>query len=386
MAEVSEVAGHEHRAEKASAAVLDRVRDEQVFRRRVGAVARPGCLDRHRAGALAPGERLVDQVAHHRVAAVLLEQRLHRRVGEDHLARGREERHRVLEVLHHRFEIGGRARQRLLAHRRQLRAHRFERAAEIAELLTGEIERYVQLAASEARQSALDHVDRPQHPLGEDDGDERGEDERREDAAADRTKRLPQLVLDEDHRHADADRPELLVARQQLLANLEGLVGRYDGLQLIERTRIEQRRELRLLGDALPFLRLKAVRDRNAVDVDDRRIGDVGLERDGRRQDRADAAVVAQRLPQIRPRRGHDLSRALEHGVGQHLAAQVGLFETAADERRHMVGAEDGDDHHHEGGDAGHLFGFDRHRLSMPNAKCQMRNAQVRHPAFCIHH
>ena len=52
-----------------------------------------------------------------------------------------------------------------VAHRRELRADGFERAAEVAELLARQVERDVELAASEPRQAALDHVDRPQHPL-----------------------------------------------------------------------------------------------------------------------------------------------------------------------------------------------------------------------------
>ena len=47
--------------------------------------------------------------------AVLGEQRLHRRVGEDHFAGRREERDGVLEILHDRLEVGRRGRQRLRA-------------------------------------------------------------------------------------------------------------------------------------------------------------------------------------------------------------------------------------------------------------------------------
>ena len=53
------------------------------------------------------------------------------------------------------------------AHRRQLGADGVERAAEVAELLLRQIERDVELAASQPRQAALDDVDRPEHPLRE---------------------------------------------------------------------------------------------------------------------------------------------------------------------------------------------------------------------------
>jgi hypothetical protein len=67
------------------------------------------------------------------------------------------------------------------AERRDLRAHGGERAAEILELVPGQVEPDVQLAAPEARQPALDHVDRPQHPLRQQHRDERRHDDRADD-------------------------------------------------------------------------------------------------------------------------------------------------------------------------------------------------------------
>ena len=94
------------------------------------------------------------------------EQRAHRGVGEHQLASRREQRHRVLEVVHDRLEVGRRCRAApSVRDRGQLRADRVERAPEVAELVAGQIERDVELAAAQPGQAALDHVDRPQHPL-----------------------------------------------------------------------------------------------------------------------------------------------------------------------------------------------------------------------------
>ena len=74
--EVAEIPRHEHRAEKASAAVFDRMGDEQVLGRALVAITCPLRLEGDRSDTLAPGERLVDQVLHGRVAAMLFEQGL----------------------------------------------------------------------------------------------------------------------------------------------------------------------------------------------------------------------------------------------------------------------------------------------------------------------
>ena len=60
----------------------------------------------------------------------------------------------------------------------KLSADGVERAAEVAERLLREIERDVQLAASQAAETALDHMNRPQHPLRQERRDDRGDDER----------------------------------------------------------------------------------------------------------------------------------------------------------------------------------------------------------------
>ena len=88
-----------------------------------------------------------------------------RGVGEQQLARRVDDRDGVFEVLDRRLEVGHLA-GHLRSIGRQLRAHRVEERAELAELVVLiEVEPHAELAAAEPRQPAADHVDRPQQQL-----------------------------------------------------------------------------------------------------------------------------------------------------------------------------------------------------------------------------
>ncbi len=88
------------------------------------------------------------------------------------------------------------------------------------ELLSGQVEPHVELAAAEARQPALDDVNRPQHPLRQERRDHRRDGQRDERRIRDVLERLDDLRAHEQRRHADANRAEVGVAGQDLLAEL----------------------------------------------------------------------------------------------------------------------------------------------------------------------
>ena len=190
LAQVAEVARDEHRAEETAAA---RPRSRGVIEQALRRCPSPrraadSAGHRHRPLRLAPGQRAGRSDVLHRPGGCAGEARLssalHRRVAEDQLAARREQRHRVLEIVHHRLEVGGRrpaaAWSRTGADSCALTASNELPRSRNSSLR--QIERDVELAAAEPGQAALDDVNRPQHPLREQHRDERRNDERDEDA------------------------------------------------------------------------------------------------------------------------------------------------------------------------------------------------------------
>jgi hypothetical protein len=320
--QIADVSSDQHGAEEPAVAVLDRVTHQQALGlglRFRSDLERPGAGElggagpprgqrhRDRTRRSVTRERARDQLPRRMGFGQILEaERTHRGVREVHFATRGEQRDGVLEVLHHRLVVGAAAgvqraffRLPALANRRQLGADLVEGAAQILEFLLGQVEAHVELTPAEPVQAALDHVDRAQQPLGQQHRDQRRNQQRGEHDGHGALESGAQLVADQQRGHADADRPEQLIAGEQRLAHLERLVG-VNPLQLRERARPDDRTELRLLRDDVSLARRKGVRDRHAVGPHDRRVGHAPAVADRRIENRTEAAVGAQRCIRVR--------------------------------------------------------------------------------------
>ena len=196
-------------------------------------------------------------------------------------------------------------------------------------------------------------MDRRQHPLREQRRQHRRHEERERHALHRGPERLPQLVFRQDHRDADPDRAELLLAEEERLPALERAVGQ-DGAEERHGVAIEDGRQIVLFRDRLPLFGRQVVRDCHPFTVHDRRVGDVGGVADGGLEQRADPAVVAQRRIGI-ARARDDVERALENRLPQELAARRAFLEAEPGERRDMVGRQRRHDEHDQGRHAGDL-------------------------------
>src|SRR6185295_19490615 len=101
-----------------------------------------------------------------------------------------------------------------------------------------------------------------------------------------------QIVADQQRRDADADRSDFAIAEQQRLAVLEVLpLARVDRAQLRERRLREQLGEVAAGRQRLPFERAIAVQDGEAVDVDQRGVGDVLRVAEARLENRSEPGI-----------------------------------------------------------------------------------------------
>jgi hypothetical protein len=207
---------------------------------------------------------------------------------------------------------------------------------EIPELVTfGQVETDVQFAPAEPRESALNDVNRPQHPLRHQQRDQARQQQRHDDVLERLPQRLAQLALHQKRREADPDRADLLLIDEQHLPHFVRAVGvdgaeEGDGAPLVD-----DLAEVLLVGDPLPFERRGTVNDRDSFLVHDRRIDDVGRERERGFQERADPAVLLQRGIGV-VRRDHDIARALIDHLLQHVAARGGLLQAQPRQRREV--------------------------------------------------
>ncbi len=294
------------------------------------------------------------------------QQRPHGGVGEHQLAFRREEGDGVLQVLHDRLELGRRRRryrrQRVVAHCGELGAHRLERAAEVGELLSGQIEPDVELTAAQPRQPALNDVDRTEHPLRQQRRDHRRDRQGDERGVAEVRQRLENLVTNEQRGHADANRAERRVTGQDLLAQLVAALLEHEP-QLPPPGRLGDVRQVLEPRCRLPFERRLAMGDSVAVRVDDGGVEDgvrIGLGGDRRLQNRAHPVVVADRQVRVgHPRFADDAGGAMQHRLFQRFCARRRFIDAQPGQRRDLDGNHAGNDQHHEGGDPGNLLCFD---------------------------
>ena len=162
--------------------------------------------------------------------------------------------HRVERILHLVREAGREAAERhelarglsRVALLRQLLADGVEERAQVTELVVLiEVERDAELPFPEPRQSAADHVDRPQEQLREQRGDDDGDEHAGNGDVDRRPQRGVQFLTHQHRRDADANRPERRVAEHHLLAHFERApIARVDGAELVERGALDERREI----------------------------------------------------------------------------------------------------------------------------------------------
>ena len=138
--------------------------------------------------------------------------------------RGVDDRHRVLELFDRRLEVRDLA-GHLRSIGRQLFADGVEERAELAELVVlVEVQLHAELAAPQARQTAADHVNRPEQQLREQHRDQHRDGQRRQR----RRERGPQRPFrsspNQQRRHADADRSDLACRRAAAAAGTRGSV------------------------------------------------------------------------------------------------------------------------------------------------------------------
>jgi hypothetical protein len=202
-------------------------------------------------------------------------------------------------------------------------------------------------------------MDRPQHPLRQEDGDQRRNDQHGEHGAGSTPHGLPQLPAHQQGVDPDPDFAERALVHEDGLANLERAI-RIDGLELHQRAAaLDDRAQILLVHHGRPFGRPEVMRDGPTFRIDDGRVRDVGIETGARFENRTDAAVLAQRPIRVVAARGDDLRGAQEDGSREQLPAHARFLEAASGHRREVIGAQYGHDHHHERRDAGNLFGFD---------------------------
>ena len=274
----------------------------------------------------------------------LRQQRAHRRVGEQQLAAGVDDRDRVLQLLDRRLKVGHLP-GHLRAIGRQLLADGVEERAELAELvLLVEVELDAELALAEASQAAADHVDRPEEELRQQRRDQHRHRQRAERGDQCGTQRLVEVLADQQRRHADARRSNLGVAEQQRAAELEVLpLARVDRAQLRQRRPLEQLAEVADRRQPLPFERPIGVRHGHAVDIGQRRVHHV-LRVEARLEDRAQAGIGAQRGERLGAA-DHHLLGAVVDRVGQQLGTRPALVEADARQPRQVQHTQDDDDH-----------------------------------------
>ena len=198
MAQIPEIPRDQHRAQESPTRVLDRVAHQQPLGDlRLTLTGRRAHGERHGTLRSTPGQCPLDELTD----GIVLRQPRERRLPPSPADRlGRSPRiEELLNISSPRGENRATASSRLsmtdsrsvaaagsawLRTARQLRADRIERGAQIAELVTGQIERDVELAATQPAQAALDDVDRPEHPLRQHHRDDHRDDQRDDDRRA----------------------------------------------------------------------------------------------------------------------------------------------------------------------------------------------------------
>jgi hypothetical protein len=219
--------------------------------------------------------------------------------------------------------------------RGQLLTDRVEEVSQLAELVAGRhVERHAELALAQARQSAPQHVNRPQQKLREDTAHEDGHGERTQR----REPRVPEQVLEltahQQRGHSDANRTEGLALAPQRFPDLEvPALPREDFPKLRDRRLLEQRLEIVAPGQGAFVLRRLIHRrpgrfawplhDDHAVGIDD---GGDGVAVDAGFENRAKALVLAQRGVGIDVP-GDDPAGPVQDGIDQHLSPLVAFVE-----------------------------------------------------------
>ena len=331
--QVAEVAAHQHHADDGTRRVAHGVGHDQPGaapgRARLFPGSRGLVLHLQRPARLSVGAGLLHQHAAGMIGRPQLRERLtarwarqlaqHRGIGEQQLAGGREKRDRVLEAADDRLE------RRLLARqpravRREPVADGVEEPAEFAQfILAREVQFHAELAAPQPRQPAFDEVDRPQERVGEQHGQQAGGHQRGQGGDHRGPQRPVEIGAGEIQIHADANRPEACVAREQRLLDLErpAFVG-VDGPQLLPGAGVNQRVEARARGQPRAGEPRVAVRDDHVGGVHDGGVGEVGGIRPGL-ENRSQAGVRAQGGVRVGARRGH-FAGAMVNRVRQEAA------------------------------------------------------------------
>ena len=146
-----------------------------------------------------------------------------------------------------------------------LRADRVEDAAQVLHLGLFQVEGHAELAASEARQAALNDVNGTQHRLGQEERHQHRDQQRAGGRGQRRVHGIGHRSLHEQRRDADADVAEGLVFEQQRGPPLQrASAGGPDFAQLQQRVPRQQLVEAAGRGEHQAHLGGIAVRDRHA--------------------------------------------------------------------------------------------------------------------------